>query len=71
MAKGQKRGNREHKKPKQLKPKTSVSPFAIAQAKTAASPHQARPSSVSLDRSDRLQGLSLGYWLGPAMSAAA
>ena len=37
MAKGQKRGNREHKKPKQLKPKTSVSPFAIA-AKTAASP---------------------------------
>ena len=38
MAKGQKRGNREYKKPKQLKPKASVSPFAIAQAKTAASP---------------------------------
>ena len=38
MAKGQKRGNREHKKPKQLKPKAEVSPFTIAQAKTAASP---------------------------------
>jgi hypothetical protein len=38
MAKSQKRGNREHKKPKQLKPKASVSPFAVAQAKTAASP---------------------------------
>jgi hypothetical protein len=40
MAKGQKRGNREHKKPKQLKPKASVpsSSFAVAQAKTAASP---------------------------------
>jgi hypothetical protein len=38
MAKGQKRGNREHKKPKQLKPKAEVSPFTIAKAKTAGSP---------------------------------
>jgi hypothetical protein len=38
MAKGQKRGNREHKKPKQLKPKAEMSPFAVAQAKTAALP---------------------------------
>ena len=40
MAKGQKRGNREQKKPKQLKPKASVqsSAVAVAQAKTAASP---------------------------------
>jgi len=40
MAKGQKKGNRETKKPKQLKPKSSVaaSPFTNAPAKTAASP---------------------------------
>ena len=37
MAKGQKRGNREHKKPKQLKKASVPSPFAVTQAKPAAS----------------------------------
>lgn len=43
MAKGQKRGNREAKKPKQDKPKSTavVSPFAVTQVKAGASP---RPS---------------------------
>lgn len=39
MAKGQKRGNREHKKPKQPKAAAAVptSPFAMTQARPAAS----------------------------------
>jgi hypothetical protein len=38
MAKGQKRSNREHKKPKQSKAKAAVptSPFSLAQAKPSA-----------------------------------
>jgi hypothetical protein len=38
MAKGQKRGNREHKKPKQPKTKTAVpaSTFAVTQSRPAA-----------------------------------
>ncbi len=39
MAKGQQRGNRETKKPKQDKPKTkeTPSPFAVTPSKTVAS----------------------------------
>ena len=42
MAKGQKRGNREHKKPKQLKPKAEVS------AGTAPTSHRPNSSLSSL-----------------------
>lgn len=44
MAKGQKRSNREAKKPKQAKVKAAAaaSPFAAQNAKTAASPGKKR-----------------------------
>lgn len=42
MARGEKRGNREAKKPKQEKPKTAPapSPFALPQGKASPAPRQ-------------------------------
>lgn len=42
MARGEKRGNREAKKPKQDKPKSLpvVSPFAVTPGKASATPRQ-------------------------------
>ena len=49
MSKGQKRGNREAKKPKAVKPKEPVTAsFMPNQTKTKATPNVARPKEASL-----------------------